>query len=560
MSIEAVDQAIRQETGTGSTDATKSARVRRGVYSMRDKPGHYMIRFRVPSGILTADQLDLAAGIAEQVGWPLGVHLTTRQGIEIPGVPADKVIGYLRLLEKSGITTFLTGGNGVRSVVSCPLSGVTPDAAFDITPYALAVDRYFQSKEEYQAMPRKFKIAFEGCAKADHVRTLATDFGARAVVRDGRKGFHVTVGGGLGALPKIAQVLEEFVPAEDILWEIESVLKVFVQYSNRENRAHSRLKWLLEDRGLEWFKTEFATAKKHLKESGQRPEVKLPEIVETAVDASSFHAQPPATDLYPVWKETNVAEENQKGLATVWVRVPEGDLSVAQLRQVGDIVRRFAGSLRLSLEQDLVLRRVPETALPELYEALQKAGLSACCANELADITRCAGADVCLSALTNSRAATATISEALKGKLDRDPVLKKLRIRVSGCPNSCSHHYAADIGVFGLSRKINDRPVPHYALVLGGSSEGGILGQRAAEVPALRVGQAVKATLLFYRSSRQNEETFAAFVKRVGVAAFKEKLSALAQVPPLEVAPAVYRDLGADGDFKVGARKGECAA
>lgn len=562
MSIEAVAQAIQQEAQSGVTDATRSPRVRRGVYSMRDKTGFYMIRTRIPAGLITPEQLEAIATVAEEVAWPLGVHLTTRQGLEIPGAPADKVVSILQRLETRGITTYLTGGNAVRAVVSCPLSGVTPDEVFDVTPHALATDRYFHNKEAFQQMGRKFKIAFDGCQHDDHVRTLATDLGARAATQAGRRGFTVVVGGGLGATPKIAHPLEAFTAEEDLFSTIEAVLRVFARHGNRENRARARLKWLIEEKGIEWFRAEVLKERALVVQEGGLPAPSWPVIAESLSKASEVLATEtaPTDAAYELWKATNVHAQKQTGLVTVWVRVPHGDLLVSQLRQIAAIAKRFAGGLRFSIEQDIVLRHVAEAALPALYAALQQAELSACCAGQLADITRCAGSDTCLSALTNSRGAANNIAKAISGDLAQDPVLKNLRVRVSGCPNSCSHHHAADIGVFGLSKQYFGRSVPHYALVLGGNHSGGAAGIRVIEVPALRVGQAVKATLLYYRSERATDETFTAFVQRVGAEALQKKLVALAQVPPPEKAPACYRDLGADGDFRIGAKRGECAA
>ena len=200
-----LDEALRHEILTGATDSTKSIRVRHGIYSLRGRPGHYIIRIRVPAGILTAVQLDTVAALTEDSGWRTGAHLTTRQGIEIAGLPATAIIPALARIEAAGLTTLRTGGPFVRGVVACPFSGVTEDEVFDVTPYALAADRYFREHAGFQQLPRKIKISFEGCGH-DHVRTLVSDIGVRAVRRESASGFRVTVGGGLGASPKAATV------------------------------------------------------------------------------------------------------------------------------------------------------------------------------------------------------------------------------------------------------------------------------------------------------------------------------------------------------------------
>ncbi len=563
--LRSVEESLAQENGAVPvvTDQTKSSRVRRGVYSLRGKPGSYMVRLRVPAGILTPDQLDALAAIEDEVGWPLGVHLTTRQGIEIHGVLAERVIPCLHRLEALGITTFLTGSNSVRAVVACPLSGTAPGEAFDVTPYALLVDRHFRNKPLFHQLPRKIKIAFEGCPDTDHVHTLASDIGLRAVNRNGTKGFRVTLGGGLGAQPKVALPYLEFLAATNLLLALESILRAFNAHGNRENRARSRLKWLLEDRGLEWFRAEVEKERHLLEEQGGVPLPALPSIPESKVPPNApTETAAPASDpaAYAFWNETNVRPHKKSGLVTVTIRVPEADLRPAELRAVAAIARRFAGGIRLTIEQDIVLRHVRGTALPLLYAALVEAGLAANCADHLADVTRCSGADGCLSAITYSRGAAQDITRTLGQDLIADPVLRPLRIRVSGCQNACSHHHAADIGLFGLSKTVHGRPVPHYALLLGGAAQGGVSGLRAGEVPARNVGAAVREALLFYRAERQEEEPFADFVRRVTPASFVQRLAPLAAVPPPEEAPDFYRDLSADDAFKVTAKRGECAA
>ena len=219
-------EALRQEVKTGPTEATKSIRVRHGIYSLRGKAGNYIVRIRIPAGVLTPDQLETVAVLTESSGWPGGAHLTTRQGIEIAGLPAAEIPAALERLAAAGLTTLRTGGPFVRGVVACPLSGVAPDEAFDVTPFALATDCYFRENADFQKLPRKLKISFESCGQ-DHVRTLVSDIGVRAVRREGANGFRISIGGGLGASPKTALVLEEFVPAEELFACLEAVLRVF---------------------------------------------------------------------------------------------------------------------------------------------------------------------------------------------------------------------------------------------------------------------------------------------------------------------------------------------
>jgi len=207
-----------------------------------------------------------------------------------------------------------------------------------------------------------------------------------------------------------------------------------------------------------------------------------------------------------------------------------------------------------------LLRRVPEDLLPELYQSLQCGELAGASAEQLPDITRCVGATACLMAITNPRPAAEAIISVLEKELADDASLRKLRIRISGCPNSCGHHHASDIGLFGVSKNFHNRQVPHYALLLGGVSSAETFGARVLEVPALNVARAVWRVIGFFQAERQEAESFSAFINRVGLSALKQRLEPLTQVASPAEQPAFYRDLGSTQPFVVGARGGECAA
>ncbi len=558
----ALAEALRQEVQTGPTDDTKRIRVRHGIYCLRGKSGQYIVRIRVPAGVVTAEQLETVAALAELSGWPEGAHLTTRQGMEIAGLPAAEIPSALERIEAVGLTTLRTGGPFVRGVVACPFSGVARDEVFDVTPFARAVDRHFREHAGFQQLPRKIKISFESCTQ-DHVRTLVSDIGVRAVRRDGVNGFRLVVGGGLGASPKTALVLEEFVPVEKLFASLEAVLRVFDRHGYRQNRARARLKWLLADWGIEKFRGEVRAELKGAGREWQPFGGSLPELIEpapaTAPTGRVTTSCSPDAD-FKAWRETNVRRQRQSGFVSVLIRCPLGDLRPAQIRRIAGVARQFAGGIRTSIDQNILLRWVPEGVLPELYQLLRSGALAAASAERLQDITRCVGATACLMAITNPRPAAEAIVGVLDKKLATDPSLQALRIRISGCPNSCGHHHASDIGLFGVSKKIHDRPVPHYALLLGGLSSGEAFGGRALEIPALNVAQAVKEVIEFYQAERQAAESFPAFVGRVGLPALKQRLEPLTRVAAPAEQPAFYRDLGSLEPFVVSARGGECAA
>jgi len=214
----------------------------------------------------------------------------------------------------------------------------------------------------------------------------------------------------------------------------------------------------------------------------------------------------------------------------------------------------------LSVEQNVLLRWVPESALPELYRFLSAEGLGTCCAGQIMDVTHCVGSTCCLSAITNSMAAARALEGLFTNGLGRHPRLRNLRIRVSGCTNSCSHHYAADIGLFGISKRAQDRPAPHYALLLGGQADGERLGRRMAEIPASRLAPAVERLLRSFLENSPPAQSFSDWAAAAGEQRIRSLLDDLLRIPSPEEDPAFYRDLEETTPFSVQAKEGECSA
>lgn len=558
--ISQVEQAIQKERERGNADeATKHARVRRGIYSMRAKPGRYVIRVRLPAGILTAPQVGMIAEIVEKHGAPGYAHLTTRQGIEIADVPGQTVGGLLRTMESAGITTSRTGGNVIRNIVCCPLSGIEPREAFDVTPFALSLDAHLRDHPDCQAFPRKVKIAFEGCP-TDHVRTTACDIGLHAKRVGSQRGFHIRVAGGLGSTPMVGQALEEFTPLPQLVPTVEAILRVFNRKGNRSDRAHARMKWLVRSQGIDKFRRDV------LQERDQLPPSRSSQVTESE-DASagvkrSEDAQTSKTESgFENWKSFNTLPQKQAGALAAWVYVPLGNLTPAQLRVIAQAVRRFSTSPpRLSIEQNVLLRGISKVDLPELHRLLASQGLGGCCAGRVMDITRCVGSTCCLSAITNPVAAARALEQLFRNGLAKHPRLQNLRIRVSGCPNSCSHHYAADIGLFGASKRLHERPAPHYALVLGGQADGEHLGKRIVDIPARQLVPAIDKLFHSYLNGSAPNESFREWTVATGAQGIKSLLGNLLSVPAPVAGPEFYRDLEETSEFSVQAKEGECSA
>lgn len=555
----------RLEAGEEDPEDFRVYRLKNGIYGIRGRPEHHMIRIKLPAGRITPEGLRVLAEVAERYAENRLAHVTTRQAVQLHHVHRRDVPQVLRAVNSVGLTTREACGHSIRAITCCPYAGVSPEEPFDVTPYAERTYRYFLRHPVGQNLPRKFKIAFEGCP-TDHARTAIHDIGVVAAVEGGKRGFRIYVGGGLGAAPMAAELLEPFTPEEDLLPTMLAIVRLFDRYGNRKVLTQARLKFLVKKWGIAEFR------------EAVREERRLVKLTASGADLEAWTPpedpppptlpNPPRKPLsfapgFEEWRRTNLFRQKQEGFYTVTVRLPLGDITPEGLRALADIAETYAGEVRSAISQNLLLRHVPEWALGGLYEALLEAGLAQAGAHTLLDITRCPGADTCNLAITRSRGLAAALEERLKAlPLAQDPALRTLSLKISGCPNSCGQHHIANIGFYGASRKVGDREAPHYTLLLGGRTREGEarFGQVVGRVPARRVPEAVERILRRYQAERQNGESFQAFLDRVGTASFKPLLADLQEIPPYGEAPALYEDLGAEGEtFSVALGRGECA-
>lgn len=573
--IERFRQEIeRLEAGEREAEDFKKFRLQNGVYGIRGLPDRHMVRVKIRFGAVTPDQLRTLAEIAEEFTPNRQAHITTRQDVQFHYVARRDIPDILRRLALSGLTTREACGNTVRNVTACPLAGVSPTELFDVTPYADALSRYLLRNPIAQNLPRKFKIAFEGCAE-DHARTPIHDIGCVAAVRFDRgrwqRGFRLYVGGGLGAQPRVAELLEEFTPADLLIPTAEAVIRIFDRYGERRPehtyRMRARLKFLIRSWGFDRVRQEILKERRALlnTRSGLAPDHIEP-VEETPPAVSLPERLPPkwrASARYERWRETNVVRQRQRGWYVVVVRCPLGDITPEGLRAVADIAERYAGGrIRTAISQNLLLRWVPEAALPWVYHDLEEAGLALTDAHRIADITRCPGADTCQLAITRSRGLAEALGQLFTNGLAASDDLQDISIKISGCMNSCGQHHIADIGFYGASSLEDGREVPQYIMLLGGRTRQGEarFGKPIARIPARRVPEAALRLLSFYRENRREGESFAAFVDRTETAIFKQLLEEFTRVPPYAQAPELYHDLGSDAGFTVEVGQGECAS
>jgi sulfite reductase beta subunit-like hemoprotein len=549
-------------------DDFRPFRLKHGIYGQR-QPGVQMIRCKVPGGLLSAAQMEQLARISETFAGGKG-HLTTRQNLQYHFVPLADVPDVMHLLADVGLTNREACYNTVRNVTTCALAGLSRDEVFDVRPYAQKIAYAFLRKDLTSNLPRKFKIAFDGCRDNDCIAGAINDIGLRAVLRDGRRGFRVVIGGGLGPLPTEAQLLDEFLPEERLMNRCEAVVRVFNKYGNRQNRNKARMKFVLRERGIDWLREQIEREYADILENGG---IAWPELVPEGFGGYQSHPPPlgrgallpvihtngTGDPQYDQWLETNVIEQKQAGYATVVVRVDQGNLTSTQMRGLGRLAADAAdGLLRIGIDQNILLGFIPLGRLRGLHAALRELGLGEAGAREIGDVTTCPGAYSCNLALTKSMNLGAALQDVVHHY--HDPQVRKLSIKVSGCPNSCGHHWTGDFGFYGNARKIDGREVPYYQMLLGGGfDDEGIMrfGLAVQSVPARLAPEAVSRVLEHYLANRTPGETFRQYVMRHKVETFRSLTNDLAK--PAELYPEIYQDWGDNSAFSLQLGRGECA-
>jgi sulfite reductase beta subunit-like hemoprotein len=552
--------------GQLTDDQFRAFRLRRGIYGQRQANVH-MVRTKVPGGMVTAGQLRQLARAADKFAEGKA-HLTTRQNVQYHFVPLRDVPDLLHLLADVRLTTREACYNTVRNVTACPFAGLSTGEIFDVRPVARRVAFAFLHKELTDSLPRKFKIAFEGCPH-DHIGTTINDLGFQAVIREGRRGFRVTVAGGLGPLPNEARLLVEFLPEDRVVNLCEAVIRVFNIHGNRSNKNKARLKFVLRERGFEWLKEAIEREYSDILENGGIP---MPdEIPEGFGGFTSEPPRPAAGDALPVltsvadpefdhWLETNVLEQKEPGYATVVIRIPQGNLTAHQMRGLADLAEQAGdGSVRFTMDQNAAIGYIGLRTLRRVYSALRIVGLARAGAGEIDDITTCPGAYSCNLALTKSM----NLGDALEQKLqdEGDPLVRSLSIKISGCPNACGQHWIADIGLYGNARKMDGKEVPYYQLLLGGGiDQTGIarFGLQVQSIPARLAPVVIARVLDHFRENRAPGESFREYVLRYKAETFRSLTAEFAK--PAERFPELYKDWGDEVDYSLQLGRGECAS
>jgi sulfite reductase beta subunit-like hemoprotein len=476
----------------------------------------FMVRIRIAGGRLTPVQAFAVADLADGhgLGW---VHLSTRQNVELHHVAAASVPEVLEGVEDCGLTNRSACGHTLRNVMACPDAGVGLDEPFDCLPDALATSAAIvaRSAELNCVLPSRINIAFGGCpACVEHARI--NDVGFESRIEQGEPGYRLWAGGSLGVAPSLAVPLLDFVPRRDVLAAAEAVIEVFLEHGDVDNPKQGRLKFVVQAMGEDGFRRAFlASFQQRRATSGYEPS---PVAAGDDVDIAEVLRHVPDGG----WSSA-VRPQRRPGLAMVTVRIPLGDLSGDELRGLAGLARFGDGHLYLTRNQNLQLRDVPVALVTDLRRAVGAFDLGLEGADASVDVRSCTGSDVCALAITPAPATGRRLLGATG--LERNA---PLRVHVSGCPNSCAQHQAADLGLAGGKVRINGATRLGYTVFAGADLAAGRIAAPVGRVGDEDVETVVDGLIGVWEVLRHPGERLGDTLQRVGPEAFAAHVASIA--------------------------------
>lgn len=555
--IDAFDRDVQRFiAGDLPAGILKAKRVPRGVYEQR-QDGTYMVRVRVAGGTLTGEQTRELARLATEHGNGL-LHVTTRQDVQLHDISIEDTPAIMRRLMEVGLTSKGGGGNTVRNVTACPYAGICPHECFDVTPCAHAVTEYLIPLVGSYNLPRKYKIAFSGCA-ADCALAQVADLGFIAESRDGRPGFRVVAGGGMGANSRVADVLADWMPVSEVVRASEAVRRLFDKHGDRTNRQRARLRYVFERLGVDRFRDDF------VEQMGVVVDEGVPEWHGEAAMNVGRAAPGPAAPVLEVVDGIRCLAQRQEGFVAVPLHLPLGFVSADDVAVCGELALQFSDEKgpRTTRSQNLLLRYVERGRLPALVDAMGPLSIDVLAPDPLERFVACAGASTCRLGLCLARGAARACADGLANAAVTPKTLADMAIYINGCPNACGHQPIGPIGLSGAAQRHHDRLVPSYRVTLGGrcNAEGARLGLPVGQVPARALPAFLCSLAEDFQTGRRDDESFAAYFDRRGTTHFETIAGPHLEVPSYSDDPQFYRDLGADTDFSLAGRgAGECGS
>ena len=540
--------------------AFKGVRVSHGIYEQR-KPETHMVRIRCSGGGISPAQLKRVGELAKQYGSG-EIHVTTRQEMQLHYVKLDDVVTVYKELVKVGLSTRGGGGNTIRNILSPHDSGVAEDEVFDVMPYAMALTTRMIAESDSWNLPRKFKIAFSN-REQDEIRATITCLGFIAKVHKGEKGFKVYCAGGMGAKPMPGKVLFPFIPANRVYHLTKAAKLMFDKYGNRRRRNIARLKFLWDKLGEENFREKIHEEyDKLVLQEGL--ELALPTLVNQAEIAEGYQPEPVEGPRFEHWKSRFVRPQKQAGLFTIDVPLALGDIDGDDAVKIAATMKHFGdNSMRFTVFQNLFFRNIPEAYLGNIFNLLTSIHTLSNRPALFGKMIACTGADTCKLGICLPRGLTPNIQKLL---LDSDlelDQLKDVKIHISGCPNTCGCHHAADLGFFGKVMRVGKDMLPAYNILVGAILEEGKtrFSRKAGEIPSKDLPQFVKAFLSSYLDHKDAYGSFTEYVDDRGEEDIQRICATLPTTPAFSESEDYYFDWGSKERFSLlKGQKAECSA
>ena len=543
--------------GTIDGERFRSLRLARGIYGQRQE-GVQMIRIKLPYGKVTSEQLVRITKVSDEYSTGR-LHITTRQDIQIHYVSLDRTPELWANLAKDDITLREACGNTVRNITASELAGVDVNEPFDVSPYAHGMFQYLLRNPICQEMGRKFKISFSS-SDEDTALSYLHDLGFIPKIVNGERGFKVMLGGGLGSQPIHAELLSDFIPANQIVPTAEGIIRVFDRHGERNKRMKARMKFLIKDIGKEAFLELVEKEKKAIafetyeiditgfEEAIPEPLLEVPKVTITNPLA------------YETWKASNVIRQKQKGYVAIGIKVLLGDFYTDKAKVLANLIKNYAANeLRFSLRQNIVIRNVKEENLPFFYQELAKLDMVALGYNSTADITACPGTDTCNLGIASSTGIAEELEKVIEAEYPQYKNNSEIEIKISGCMNACGQHNMSAIGFQGMSINAGKLVAPALQVLLGGGNLGngnGRFADKVIKIPSRRGPEALRYILNDF-DSNGNGTSFLKYYEEKGEKYFYEILKPLANITNLTEADFV--DWGNADNYVKAVGVGECA-
>lgn len=542
----------------------KGLRVAFGVYEQR-KSETFMVRIRCSAGGITPKQLFKASELSEKYG-NSHIHVTTRQEIQLHYVNLEDVPTVMRELNSVGLSTRGGGGNTVRNIMASYNTGIALDEEFDVEPYVVALSTRLIAELDSWNLPRKFKMSFSSNSN-DNANATIQDLGFIAKIENGSQGFEVWTAGGMGRIPDIGHKLLDWIPGVDLYRVVKALKNMFHNHGDRVNKSKNRLRFLWKDLTgdvyIQYFNEEFEKVKND-------PNTKLTWDSVNTSDISKEYApiELPSDENvdFNKWKSRFAEKQKQDGLWSVKVTLLLGDILTKDVKHLTDLLIPLGDNhIRLSMDQNIYLRNIPEDYLTKVYITLKSLTNLYDRPKLYSNIISCTGADTCKLGICLPRGLTPKIHQALDFVapeiMDK---LGDLKINISGCPNSCGQHHIGDLGFYGRIKNLENRNFPAYQ-ILGGAviKPGGTkLAQDSGWIHSRDLPNALKDILIAYEKVKDNYTTFAQYFENEG----KESIGRITEsynskIPTFDQDKNYYFDWGADKIFSTeGMGAGECSA